>query len=176
METNVRRWDILAKIIQDNGYINCAEVGVKSGRNIERILAKCPNTHWLAIDPWCPTENYKRWPDESHARNERQFNAVHANHKGNIVKMKMFSLEAVEKVEDASLDLVFIDGDHSYEGVRSDIDAWLPKVRLGGVISGHDYDNTNKYGDAFKGVDRAVHESFGKTFDLYPDHVWVARV
>lgn len=55
-----------------------------------------------------------------------------------------------------SLDMVFIDGDHSYEGVKADIEAWLPKVKPGGVICGHDY-NRDEYG-----VTRAVDELFGK--------------
>ena len=173
---NQKRWDVLAEIIKREGFTKCAEVGVKSGRNIERILAKCPDTHWIAVDPWCPTENYARWPNKSHGIHEREFDRVHAKHPGKIVKVKAFSHEAAPDVEDGSLDLVFIDGDHSYEGVRLDIDCWLPKVRKGGIISGHDYDNTNKYGDAFKGVDRAVHETFGDDFEVYADHVWSARV
>lgn len=39
-----------------------------------------------------------------------------------------------------SLDAVFIDGDHSYEGVTSDIKAWLPKIKKDGIIAGHDFD------------------------------------
>jgi len=92
---------------------------------------------------------------------------------GKIVKHKGYSKDIAPMIEDGSLDLVFIDGDHSYEGVRLDIDLWLPKVREGGVISGHDYNNTNKYGDAFKGVDKAVHETFDKDFKIKADSVWV---
>lgn len=38
------------------------------------------------------------------------------------------------------VDMVFVDGDHSYEGCRGDIEAWGPHVRTGGVIAIHDYD------------------------------------
>lgn len=41
---------------------------------------------------------------------------------------------------DGSIDAVFIDADHSEEAVFADIQAWLPKVKKGGIISGHDYD------------------------------------
>jgi predicted O-methyltransferase YrrM len=37
------------------------------------------------------------------------------------------------------VDLVFIDGDHHYEHVKSDIQAWLPHIKPGGVLCGHDY-------------------------------------
>jgi hypothetical protein len=50
------------------------------------------------------------------------------------------SVETSSRYEDESLDFVFIDGDHSYEGVTRDIKAYWPKVKVGGVISGHDYE------------------------------------
>ncbi len=53
--------------------------------------------------------------------------------------MKESSVEAAKLVEDESLDWVYIDGDHSYAGVKADYEAWFPKVRKGGIVSGHDY-------------------------------------
>jgi hypothetical protein len=53
--------------------------------------------------------------------------------------IRMDSAEAAGLYEDGSLDFVFIDADHSYEGVKRDIIAWLPKVKNGGVLAGHDY-------------------------------------
>ena len=39
---------------------------------------------------------------------------------------------------DTSIDLIFFDGDHSYEGVKADVDAWFPKVKSGGTVIMHD--------------------------------------
>ena len=55
-------------------------------------------------------------------------------------------------VPDESVDLVYIDADHSYEGVRNDIAAWWPKLRNGGVIAFHDYEMSHY------GVKQAVTE------------------
>jgi glycosyltransferase involved in cell wall biosynthesis len=63
------------------------------------------------------------------------------------------SLQAVKQFEDKSLDFIFIDASHEYEDVREDIIAWIPKLKEGGVIAGHDYIN-----DDFPGVKKAVHE------------------
>ena len=49
------------------------------------------------------------------------------------------SLTACDLFEDASLDFIYIDAMHGYEHVKQDILAWLPKVKKGGIISGHDY-------------------------------------
>ena len=38
-----------------------------------------------------------------------------------------------------SVDFVYLDGDHQYEPVKSEIEAWYPKVRVGGILAGHDY-------------------------------------
>lgn len=62
------------------------------------------------------------------------------------------SVEVAQNYKDASLDFVFIDGAHTYDAVVADIKAWLPKVKPGGIIAGHDYDQT--------GVSRAVDSIF----------------
>jgi cephalosporin hydroxylase len=53
--------------------------------------------------------------------------------------VRMTSLEASALYEDYSLDFVFIDAAHDTESVTNDIRAWLPKVKVGGYIGGHDY-------------------------------------
>lgn len=44
-----------------------------------------------------------------------------------------------KKFADGSLNALFLDGDHSHEGFRKDIEYWYPKVKKGGLVSGHDY-------------------------------------
>jgi hypothetical protein len=70
---------------------------------------------------------------------------------------------------DDSLDFVYIDACHRYKKVKQDILAWLPKVKNGGVLAGHDYD------PAHPGVVRAVEEIFGKKFIKVMTHSWVLK-
>jgi hypothetical protein len=65
------------------------------------------------------------------------------------------SLEAAKTFEDRSLDFVFIDASHEYEDVKNDILAWLPKVKIGGILAGHDYFEDQSY---HPGVFKAVTE------------------
>jgi predicted O-methyltransferase YrrM len=67
------------------------------------------------------------------------------------------SVAASRLYKDDSLDFAFIDADHSYAAVSRDIDAWLPKVRKGGIIAGHDYCNWPGFG-----VIEAVTERFDR--------------
>lgn len=72
-----------------------------------------------------------------------------------IEPIKSLSWEAADRFEDHSVDFVFIDAGHDYESVKKDLAAWLPKVKEGGIISGHDYSSR------WPGVKQAIHERFG---------------
>ena len=56
-----------------------------------------------------------------------------------VTQLRLSSLEAARRFNDSSLDLVYLDAGHSFEAVRNDIRAWLPKVKPGGLIAGDDY-------------------------------------
>jgi predicted O-methyltransferase YrrM len=75
---------------------------------------------------------------------------------GFIKTLRMKSVEAAKLFEDDSLDCVFIDADHSYESVKSDILAWYPKLKSTGILLGHDYSP-----EYWPGVCQAVDECFG---------------
>lgn len=70
------------------------------------------------------------------------------------------SAESAGLYPEVSLDFVFLDADHAYESVSLDIDSWLPKIRRGGILAGHDFNWQ------FPGVVQAVVERFSKF------HVW----
>lgn len=77
------------------------------------------------------------------------------------------SKEASEQFEDNSCDVVFIDMDHTYEAVSRDIRLWLPKVKKGGYLSGHDYQDER--------VRRAVHEILGNDI-LVIGGSWIYKI
>lgn len=52
--------------------------------------------------------------------------------------IRMASLDACKNYEDNTLDFVYIDASHEYDDVKKDIINWLPKVKTGGIIAGHD--------------------------------------
>lgn len=72
--------------------------------------------------------------------------------------IRMSSVEASMQFENESLDVVFIDASHEYKDVLDDINHWYPKIKKGGIISGHDYVPGHKVSEA--GVIRAVNEIF----------------
>jgi hypothetical protein len=94
----------------------------------------------------------------------RLFNIVSSNLQkfdGRAKLLREKSWDAAKQFEDNSLDLVYIDGDHTYQGVVRDLAAWFPKVRKGGMICGDDI--------GWPGVKRAVDEFFlklGKDYQI----------
>jgi hypothetical protein len=72
------------------------------------------------------------------------------------------SAESAQLYEDESLDFVFIDASHDYESFKKDLFAWFPKVKIGGMISGHDF--ADPYPGIVKAVrDHLVNEKVGVT-------------
>ena len=82
---------------------------------------------------------------------------------------RMPSTEAALKFLDASVDFVFIDASHTYDDCLADIKAWLPKVKPGGVIAGHDFDWT------FMGVVHAVRDVFYSDYRVQ-GNCWIHEV
>ena len=64
--------------------------------------------------------------------------------------LRGYSQDFVNSFEDESLDYIFIDGDHSYEGALRDCELFFPKIKSGGIFAGHDW--------SFDGVRKAVNE------------------
>jgi len=139
-----------------------AEIGVSKGRLMRVILRSDAGkkiTDYFAIDPW---ENEPHWNrDSDYAGVSRYMIWFPA--------LKVFRLESIVAAPlfpDGRLDLVYIDGGHNYTDVSQDIAAWLPKIRKGGIVCGHDF------GGKRPGVERAVREAFGDNFVLSNFGVW----
>lgn len=141
-------------------------VGGSSVQLAEGILKFKKNAELFCIDPW---DNFCE--ELETARNGRNVYELFREHmrsyKHNQIKDRAENV--VERFKDESIDFLFIDGDHSYEAVKRDIAMWLPKVKTGGIICGHDY------GKKEYGVTEAVHETFGDAFQKSARSIWSVK-
>ena len=92
-------------------------------------------------------------------KNTRHFN--------NIIHHKDFSYNISNQFQDNQYEFVYIDADHTYESVKKDLELYLPKVKNGGIIGGHDYT------DNWVEVRQAVDEVFGSPDRKYDDGSWI---
>ena len=129
-----------------------AEIGVLYGDTSAYLLSEIPTLTLISVDPFL--EYAEEGVDRSQAtmsKYEQITREKLAQFGSRSRLVKDTSLNAAQLIEDRSLDFVFIDADHHYESVVQDIAAWAPKVRVDGIIAGHDY-------RSFEGVTRAVNE------------------
>jgi len=177
-------WQVMQDVVAKNHVKSMAEVGVLFGDLAIRLIPMVES--YIMVDPWT------RYPDEwreadslSHLDDEWWNDCYTAAMKKTdpwIAKRKVYrmtSVEAAKRVENESLDLVFIDALHHYEPMMEDIRAWLPKVKPDGILSGHDWwgDGTG-YAATMEGVMRALLDTFPRNIicvsepDSFWDHVW----
>lgn len=135
----------LPHIVREMGFVRGAEIGVWKGAFSALFCIANPDLHMLCVDPWLSypawrdTKNEMPPEDAERIMNESYTTAKSALARHNCTIVRNFSTEAAKSVPDASLDFVYIDSNHVYDAVIEDIKAWTPKVRPGGIVSGHDY-------------------------------------
>lgn len=126
----------LAKYFNALGFRYGAEIGACFGRYSEILCQNMPGLKLIAVDNWNTRRNAKREAAANGTGEEITRARLAPYH---AVVMKASSMDALRFVEDESLDFVFIDAAHDYKSVAEDIRGWSKKVRIGGIVSGHDY-------------------------------------
>lgn len=136
--------DDLAKLYAELNFTKGAEVGVERGYYSEVLLKANPNLHLSCIDPWSMGA-YE--PGISGVDTEQEkFDSYYQQTKNRLASfgdrvniIRKPSLLGAQDFEDNSLDFVYIDANHDFVNVTNDIDTWKKKVRVGGILAGHDY-------------------------------------
>ena len=133
----------LPNLFNELGFKIGAEIGVARGTWAKQILKRMPQLKLYLVDLWEPYAEYLDFPDEKVLS---FYPDVKENVKGyNVEFIKEWSHIAAEQFEDESLDFVYIDANHIYEYVVQDLACWSKKVRKGGIVCGHDYNDFSKH-------------------------------
>jgi hypothetical protein len=133
------------------------EIGVFKGEFSDIILEVVKPKLFYMVDPWVGEvrSGDKDGLNMSHINGEEYFIETILPKYGtkDVVKILRESSNKLTEIDDDFFDWGYIDGDHSYEGVKHDLNLLRGKVKNGGVIMGHDYITPR-----FHGVVRAVDE------------------
>lgn len=129
----------MADMFGELGFYMGVEVGVRDGGYSETLMKAIPDVTLYGVDPYEPHKGYRdhvrkatfeAFEQEAHAKLDK-YPKYHF--------VRKYSMDAVQRIPDNSLDFVYIDGDHSFQSATNDIAEWSKKVRPGGIISGDDY-------------------------------------
>jgi glycosyltransferase involved in cell wall biosynthesis len=165
-------YGIFSRVIEEKQLKIGAEIGVASGGHSESILKTTSVQLLYGIDSYQHRDDYVDAMNLPQSEFEQLYEyttkrlAVFGDR---YCFIRKDSQEAVNDV-DGEIDFVYIDADHSYKGVWNDLCTWYPKIRIGGIIGGHDYNHPS-----FPGVTQAVNEFF-RRFDwkinYEGEHIW----
>ena len=140
-------------------YKIICEIGVWDGFNLKNLLKSKANKVY-GVDPYC----FEFINDKKIKYTINEINIIFNEVKKlevifkNLKIIKKKSEEAVNFFNDNYFDFIYIDGNHTYDYVKNDLNLWFPKLKLNGILAGHDYCNyTFKNGEKF-GVIKAVNE------------------
>jgi SAM-dependent methyltransferase len=151
------------------------EIGCWKGKSssfmAEQIMNSKKDIQFYCIDTWKGTlteDGHQNDPDVVNNRLFEVFNHNLSPFTGYYNPIRSTSVEAANQFEDNSLDAVYIDGEHLYDYIRSDVQAWKDKIKDGGILCGHDYDHNHSLS-----IDKILRE-FGlvNKFTVYPDTSW----
>jgi hypothetical protein len=142
-----------------------AELGVFEGEFSKIILDKCNPSELVLIDLW---ENVSIMSGDVDGNNIKRFNGLELY--DNVLKLfenndivtihRDNTTSALSRYPDNYFDMIYIDADHSYSGCKKDLEISYRKIKNGGYIMGHDYEqNFKKTKNVYKfGVNQAVNE------------------
>jgi len=168
IEKNRKRQDMFSykefyDFVMDNyDFTTFVEVGVWKGHGVIYLAKSLKNrgvdrAKIIAVDLFDDIKIYQGTLYRKDAENLMKMfdkNIKEAGVEKTVKKIKGVSWEMAKNIKNKSVDLVFIDAGHSYDEVKKDIKAYFPKIKKGGIMSGHDALNKN--------VLSAVHDYFGK--------------
>jgi len=147
----INRREDFGLLLNELGLIGEAvEIGTHRGAFAVALLEKWKGRVLHCVDPW---ENIPEFDDVQVSRlitcldgaEDREEDFQHAKNVlsrfgDRVVLHRTVSLKFVKQCSNESIDFVYLDGNHRYKEVRRDLIAWLPKIRPGGLLAGHDID------------------------------------
>lgn len=159
--------DEMITIVPKNGVI--AELGVFKGEFSKKIDEICQPKELVLIDIWVGDRVYSGDVDGNHKNGNKEYYTADQVYKialentkncKSTIRIIKDTTEVLKTFEDNTFDMIYIDADHSYNGVKKDLEMSIKKVKNGGYIMGHDYEqNFDKTNNVYNhGVKKAVDE------------------
>lgn len=183
------RYEIIAEGVRQHGWTHGVELGILDGRTYLYLLEQCPKLNLFGVDVWDALPEFREGATKSgekcrcqyceETRKNRRLRSIQGHREYVLLESQRYgdrsvvfigtTENAAGTILDKSRDFVFIDADHSTEGVIADIKAWRPKLKPNGWLIGHDWNM------------QSVREGVEYFYSDYrvgkgDDHVWWVRL
>lgn len=133
------------KLLNQKGLVGEAvEIGTHRGDFAKILLDSWAGSVLHCVDPWSNYEQIQQnaLPERGPSRADdlsQTLSVLRKHHPNRFRIVRNQSSQAANLFPDASLDFIYIDGDHSYPAVKTDLLLWWPKAKPGGIFAGHDF-------------------------------------
>lgn len=130
--------ETFAYLLAELGLNFGVEVGVECGLYSETLCKANPKIDLISVDAWTAYKGYRDHVSQSKLDGFMEITKKRLE-PYNARVIKGFSMDVVKQFKDGSLDFVYIDGNHEYQQTVNDVAEWQKKVKIGGIVAGHDY-------------------------------------
>jgi hypothetical protein len=137
--------DDLVGWVGELGFKTGVEVGVEYGLFSETICKMNPQMKLYAVDPWKIYEGYRGYKKKDRVERVYKYAKRRLDKLGNCEIIREFSNLVAPRFEDESLDFIYIDGNHELPYLTQDLVSWVRKIRIGGIVAGHDYGKPKRF-------------------------------
>ncbi len=157
----------------------CVELGVFRG-DFSRVILDILNPLRLyLVDPW-EIDKSKVYSDNGptaySTNTELEQVREQFRNDSRALIFRGYSYDAVKSFPDHCLDFIYIDASHLYEDVKRDLNGYLPKLKPGGLMCGHDYFDTYLNFGVVKAVDEFIEETDFEMIVLNEEqHDWALK-
>lgn len=170
-------YETLYELLKERPHKFGCEIGVNKGHTTKFLLENLPKIErYYDVDPWREYDMYDGTTCIRYVGSAKggktwdqviiEFFKKTLKYSDRVAIMRMFSTDAVKFFDDEYFDWIYIDANHKYEYIKENLYLWTPKVKLGGLIIGHDYKNRKEVAKGW-GITKAVNEFVEENdFDL----------
>lgn len=171
--------DLYTRIIRNeiNSGDIAVEVGTWMGRSaaffVSKMIEEKKNIEFYCVDLWGGKQD-DEYMDKIVSENGGSIlhlfeqNMKNCGYQNEYKKIVGDSAASANHFKDKSIAFCFVDANHHYEPAKKDIMAWMPKMKKGGYMAGHDIDRDS--------VVRAVRECFGNKWQKISERCWICRI
>jgi predicted O-methyltransferase YrrM len=140
------RQDIWSQIIEQVQAKDVLELGVLRGVFAEHILRQCQSIlRYYMLDPWRHLDDWNKPANVDQSSFDDIYSLAMARTdfaRERRIVLRGTTIEMIDEIPDETLDIAYVDADHTLRGIAIDLIRTYPKIRPGGILGGDDYTET----------------------------------